>query len=73
LDNVLFDVSEILDGSNQHILLLNAFTAIIGRRGGNSMKKITLWKHFLDENNLEMIFNCKILYLIVCLIFDEPD
>lgn len=42
LDDVPFDESGISADNNQHTFLLNIFAAIIGRRGGNTMKKITL-------------------------------
>jgi len=45
----------------------------IGRMGGNSIKKITLRKLFLDKINLEIIFTCNMLYLNACLIIEDPD
>lgn len=73
LDDTLFDKSEILDGNNQYTLLLTIFITAIGRMGGNSIKKITPRKFFLDKINLEIIFTCNMLYLSPCLIIDDPD
>jgi len=73
LDNVSFDKSEILDGNNQYTFFLNILPAIIGSRGGNSMKKIIPRTFLLDENNFMIIFSCKALYLIIRLIRDGPE
>lgn len=42
LDDVPFDESVISADNSQHTFLLHIFATIIGRRGGNTMKKITL-------------------------------
>lgn len=52
MDDALFDKSEIFDGNNQCTFLLAIFPAIIGRKGGDSMKKITQQLSFFDKDNL---------------------
>jgi len=73
LDDVQFEERGISADNNQYTFLLHILATIIGKRGGNTIKKITLRKCFLDENNLKPIFSCNMLCLNIIMINDDAD
>ena len=67
-EDVPLDESRISADNNQYIFLLHNFAVSIGRMGGNTMKKMTSWKHFLDKNNLMLRLSCNIPCLNIFII-----